>query len=126
MIYIFKRVPLLGDFYLEFNYENSSFWDQEWCCGEFFGCYWKVRLIYTPINRNRYDKTNDKRKGDDSPALELVESDREVQRDGRRDADSGRSRFSLCCKIANANSYECGCRRNWLGAVKHQPECRSA
>jgi len=109
MKYVYRKIPLVGEIYLEYCSDNSPLWDNEWCCGEFFGCYWKVRLIYTPIKRNRHGKTNDKGKGSNSPSLAVIDGDRTVQGDGHRNADANSSSVSLCCKIANAYSYVCDC-----------------
>lgn len=126
MKYIYKKIPLVGEIYLEYCSDNSPLWDNEWYLGEFFGCYWKVRLIYTPIKINRHGKTNDKGKGSNSPALKVIGTDRAVQRTGHRDADANSCCFPVCCQIANAYSYECDCRRNWFGAIQHKPECSAA
>ena len=120
MKYIYKKIPLVGEIYLEYCSDNSPLWDNDWCCGEFFGCYWKVRLIYTPINRNRHGKNNDEGKGSDGPALKVIDTDRAVQRTRHRDADTDSCCFPVCCQIANAIKNERDRRRNWFSSIFNQ------
>ncbi len=78
MLYRYYTVPLKGAIYLEYWRGNKNDWHSEWFGGEFYGYWWKFRLIYTP--RGHHADTI-KSYGATTRNFHAIEGDRANERD---------------------------------------------
>ena len=90
------KLPLLGDVYVEYNKDLTSYCGFEWSNGELFLYVRKIRIIYTPPSWRRNGQTNGKGSGTTGSPITNLESDRTVQRIGHRNTDTDRGRVSRC------------------------------
>ena len=93
MLYRYYTVPLMGTIYLEYWKGNKNDWHSEWFGGEFYGYWWKFRLIFTPKN---YHDDSHKGNGATKGNLYSIKGNRKNERTRPRNSGTNHSSVSCC------------------------------
>lgn len=97
MWYTYKKLPFIGNLYVEYNKDLTPLCGYEWERGELFLYVRKIRMIITLPSWKAYDQTRiGKRNGTTEKHRTNLEAGGKVSRIGRRNTDTNRGRVSRC------------------------------